>query len=307
MTQARRRIVFWIVILSLIAAGIILQAKAGGIQRPNSGPFAPPALQERVSDEATLQSFVCVISVVGFQLRSAERSCSAAIDLRPDDPVGYKYRGLTYLLQHRFERAEVDFSSAVKLDPKDPETQAGYAQSLSGQGHFDEAIPRFSIALAMSPHDVRILSARCWARAGQGKDLAGALEDCDLALAIKPRNSVAFDSRALVHLRAGRYEAALSDYSSSLQWQPGRATALFGRGLAELRLDRLAAARKDLLSARQHDPEIDDIYILVGVLESGCRDGQGICSLPKTLRTPPQTVSNYLSVSLHEPSAPSRH
>ena len=303
MTQARRRIVFWIAIIFLVAVGIILQAKANGIQRPNSNPSAAPSTQERTSDEATLQSFVCVISVVGFQLTSAERSCGAAIDLLPDDPVGYKYRGLTFLLQHRFERAEMDFRSAVKLDAKDPETQAGYAQSLSGQGRFDEAIPRFSTALAMSPRDVRILSARCWARAGQGRDLAGALKDCDLALTIKPHNSVAFDSRALVHLRAGRFEAAISDYSSSLKWQPGRATALFGRGLAEVRLDRMAAARMDLLSARQNDPEIDDIYILAGALETGCRTGQGACSLPRELRIPPQAGSNFLSVSLRKPSA----
>lgn len=306
MTQARRRIVFWIVVLFLVAVGIILQASASGIQRPKSGQSVPPDLQERKSDEAILQSFVCVLSVVGFQLTSPEKSCGAAIDLRPDDPVGYKYRGLTYLLQHRFERAELDFRSAVKLDPKDPETQAGYAQSLSGQGRFDEAIPGFSIALAMSPRDVRILSARCWALAGQGRDLAGALKDCDLALKIKPHHSVAFDSRALVHLRAGRYEAAISDYSSSLKWQPGRATALFGRGLAELRLDRMAAARKDLFSARQYDPEIDDIYILAGALEPGCRDGQGACSLPGELQIPPPAGSNYLSVSLRKPSA-ARH
>ena len=118
MTQARRRIVFWIVILFLVAVGIVLQASANGAQRPNSGQSAPPGLQERKSDEAILQSFICVLSVVGFQLASAEKSCSAAIDLRPDDPVGYKYRGLTYLLQHRFERAELDFRSAVKFDPK---------------------------------------------------------------------------------------------------------------------------------------------------------------------------------------------
>jgi tetratricopeptide (TPR) repeat protein len=303
MTQARRRIVFWIVVIFLVAVGVILQVRANGIQRPDSNPSTSPDLQERTSDAATVQSFVCVISVAGFQLASAERSCGAAIDLRPEDPVGYKYRGLTYLLQHRFERAEMDFRSAVKLDAKDPETQAGYAQSLSGQGRFDEAIPRFSTALAMSPRDVRILSARCWARAGQGKDLAGALRDCDLALTIKPYNSVAFDSRGLVHLRAGRYEAAISDYSSSLKWQSGRATALFGRGLAELRLERRTAARTDLLSARQHDPEIDDIYILAGALETGCRDGQGACSLPRELRNPPRAGSNYLSVSLRNPSA----
>ncbi len=304
MTQARRRTLFWIIVILLIAAGTILQVKADGIPKPDSSkPAAPPSdLQEQRSLEATLQSFTCVISVVRFQLATAEKSCGSAIDLRPDDPVGYKYRGLTYLLLHRFERAEMDFRDAVKLDPKDPLAQAGYAQSLSGQGRFGEAIPRFSIALAISPLDVRILSARCWAQAGEGKNLPGALKDCNLALEIKPHDAVALDSRALVHLRAGRYRAALSDYSSSLEWRPGSATALFGRGLAELRLNRTTAASKDLLSARQHDPEIDDIYILAGALEAGCREDQGNCSLPKELRILPRSGSKYLSVSLRKPS-----
>lgn len=310
MTQARRRIVFWIVVLLLVAVGAILQVKAEGIRRPDSdGPTTPSSdLEKQKSEEAILESFTCVISVADFQLTIAEQSCGAAIDLLPDDPIGYKYRGLTYLLQRHFERAEMDFRNAVNLDSKDPETQAGYAQSLSGQGRFDEAVSRFSIALAISPRDVRILSARCWARAGQGKNLVGALKDCNLALKIKPHNSVAFDSRALVHLRAGRYGAAISDYSSSLKWQPGRATALFGRGLAELRLSRTTAARSDLLLARQYDPEIDDTYILVGVLEPGCRDDRSACSLPNELRIPPQISSKYLSVSLRNPStAPSGH
>jgi tetratricopeptide (TPR) repeat protein len=304
MTQARRRIVFCTVVLFLIAAGAILQANAEGDRATDSGPAtaASPDLQQQKSEEAVFQSLSCAVSLVGFQLALAEKSCSTAIELLPDDPVGYKYCGLTYLLQHRFERAEMDFRDAVRLDPKDPENQAGYAQSLSGQGRFGEAIPRFGIALAMAPRDVRILSARCWARAGEGKDLPGALRDCDLALKLVPHHSVAFDSRALVQLRAGRYREAVSDYSSSLKWQPNRATALFGRGVAEIRLNRTAAARKDLFLARQSDPEIDDVYIMVGVLETGCRGGQGACSLPKKLRAAPRTASEYLSVSLHGPS-----
>jgi hypothetical protein len=91
------------------------------------------------------------------------------------------------------------------------------------------------------------------------------------------------------------------DYSSSLKGLPGKATALFGRGVAEIRLNKMAAARKDLFLARQSDPDIDDIYIMVGVLETGCRDGQGTCSLPKKLRAVPRTASKYLSVSLRKP------
>ena len=306
MKQAQRRVIFFGIVGVLIVVGAILQARADGGHAANSSQTASSmrqSAQSKIPGEAPFQSLTCMIALLEFQLPLAERSCGSAIDLQPNDPIGYKYRGFTYLLEHRFERAESDFHDAVRLDPKDPDNQAGLGQSLSGQGRFLEAIQKFGIALAMSPHDVRFLSARCWARAAQGKDFAGALEDCNLALKLVPRYAVAFDGRALAYLRAGQYGASLRDYSASLKSQPNRATALFGRGVAEIRLDRKAAAHKDLAAARQLDPEIDDTYIMVGVLEPGCRDGLSPCSLPQEFRNAPQAASKYLSVSFRSSGA----
>lgn len=300
MTQARRRIAFCVIIVVLIIAGAILQAIAADKLRPDFSsisPAAPNVSQAEKSGEAILEGLACITFVVGLQLPLAEKACSAAIDLRPDDPLGYKYRGFTHLLQHRFERAEMDFRDATRLDPKDAGNHAGYGQSLSGQGRFREAVQQFNIALGLSPRDANVLSARAWARAGEGKDLAAAVKDCELALKLKPRSSVALDSRALVHLRAGRNRLALEDYSSSLTWHPGGTVALFGRGVTEFRLGHMTAARNDLSLARRNDPEIDDIFIMVGVLEAGCHDGKDTCSLPEGLRAAPQTGSGYLSVS----------
>lgn len=300
MTQSRRRIIFFVVVVLLLAAGAILQARATDERKGDFAPTpasVPHSYQEEKSDEAVLQGMTCIIALVGFQLPLAEKSCGAAIELRPDEPLGYKYRGFTYLLQHRFERAEMDFRDAVRLDARDAGSQAGYGQSLSGQGRFHDAVQRFGIALARSPLDASILSARGWARAGEGKDLDGALKDCELALKLKPHSPLALDSRALVHLRAGRNRAALEDYSASLIWRSNSATALFGRGIAEFRLGRMAEARSDLSMARRIDPDVDDTYIMVGILEAGCRDGLGACSLPNDLQAGPQKRSRALSVS----------
>lgn len=52
------------------------------------------------------------------------------------------------------------------------------------------------------------------------------------------------------------------------------------------------------MAARRVDPEIDDIYIQVGVLTPGCRDNQGPCALPEELRNKElQPPPKYLSVS----------
>ena len=306
MSQITRRITFSVMLGALVATGTTIQAEAappsaGLIQAasPLSGnaPSSEDAAGVRAR-ETLLQSFRCATSLMSYQLADAQAACGKTIDLLPESPIGYKFRGFSYLLEHRYERAEFDFREAVRLDPKDSDNQAGYAQSFSGEGRFDEAVERFGIALTLSPHDARYLSARCWARAGGGHHLDAALDDCNLALKLAPGSSVAWDSRGLAYLRKGNDRLAIGDYSQSLKLQSGRATALFGRGIAEWHLGQYPAARSDLVAARRVDPEIDDIYIQVGVLAPGCRDNRGPCALPEGLRgkqlQPPQ---KYLSVS----------
>ena len=305
MTQKRRRIIFWSLVAILLAGGVILQARADSHARPVSGratslktdPRSPYAGEE----DALVQGLTCILSVIAVRIPLAEQECDRAIALSPQDPIGYKYRGLAYLLEHRFERAEMDLREAVRLNPQDSDSQAGYAQSLSGQGRFGEAVARFDVALRLAPRDVRYLSARCWARGGEGKDYPAALKDCDSAIVLDPRYAVAYDSRGFVYLRSGKNKQAARDYSTALKLTPGRATALFGRGMAELHLGQQARAVADIRAARRADPEVDDIYILAGVVEEGCRTGGGPCNLPDGLRPRGRMVQPYLSVSYRRP------
>lgn len=306
MSQITRRIIFSVMLGAFVTTGAIIRAEAGpqpaGLAQAASPPSRKMPFSEDMAGaharETLLQSFRCATSLMSYQLADAQAACGKTIELLPESPIGYKFRGFSYLLEHRYERAEFDFREAVRLDPKDPDNQAGYAQSFSGEGRFDEAVERFGVALKLSPHDARYLSARCWARAGGGHHLQAALDDCNLAVKLAPGSSVAWDSRGLAYLRKGDDLLAIGDYSRSLKLQSGRATALFGRGIAEWHLGQYPAARSDLLRARRVDPEIDDIYIQVGVLAPGCRDNQGPCALPEDLRVkqlqPPQ---KYLSVS----------
>lgn len=286
----------------LLILGLILQARAdasaqlgGSVQRATLKSDRDGEIA--TEEEALLQELSCVVSVIALQLPVAKKGCERAIALSPRDPVGFKYRGIAYLLEHRFERAEADMKEAVRLDPGDPDSQAGYAQALNGQGRFSEAVARFGVALKLAPDNDRYLSGRCWARGAEGKDFPAALADCSRAIRLNPRNAVAYDSRGFIHLRLARPAQAIKDFSTSLKLQPGRATALFGRGLAELHSGQTAAASTDIRQARRIDPEIDDIYILGNVLQEGCRGGETPCELPAWLRLPSVAARNYLSVS----------
>lgn len=302
MTQFRRRAIFWTIVASLLVLGVVLQARAEDSAQMGGVAQAASLKSDRhteiaTGEEALLQELSCAISVITLQLPLAKKECERAIALSPQDPVGYKYRGIAYLLEHRFERAEADMKEAVRLDPADADSQAGYAQALSGQGRFSEAVARFGVALKLAPNDVRFLSARCWARGGEGKDYSAALRDCNQAIGLKPGDAVAFDSRAFIYLRLARNAPAIKDYSIALKLQPARATALFGRGLAEFRSGQAAKATVDIREARRIDPEIDDIYILTNVLQEGCRSGDGPCDLPAWLRPKSNAARTYLSVS----------
>jgi Flp pilus assembly protein TadD len=175
MAQFQRRITFWIVIVALIAAGAIIQARASDSPRSSEETSlkTDPDAEYATEEKALLQQFRCAMGVVSLNLRLAEKECDRAITLSPQESLGYKYRGLLYLLEHRFEKAELDFQQATTLYPNDAESQAGYAQALSRQGRFGDALVRFNAAIMLTPADARFLSARCWAIAAQGKSFSG--------------------------------------------------------------------------------------------------------------------------------------
>lgn len=259
-----------------------------------AGADARPAPDQVITD-----SINCVAAVLGYQTSAAQGFCGRVIAAMPDESLGYKFRGLSYLLEHRFDKAEADFGSALRLAPDDPEVQAGFAQSLSGQGRYADAIPHFDAALEISPDDVRFLAARCWARAGQGGDdlLDKALVDCNRAADLAPDYPTARLARGLVRLKQKIWRTAIQDYTRALDSGGDFPSALFGRGFAWVQLNELAQGRSDILEARRSDSSIDELFIRLGVLPATCRDIDGACPLPPELRSPGSPAGLALMVS----------
>ena len=215
----------------------------------------------------------CLVALETADFGQAEADCGKAIDLNSKDGDAYKLRGYAYLLEHRFERAEDDFREALLITPGDAEIRAGYAQSLSGQGQFAQAVVEFGKAIALAPQNAGYWNARCWARSGTGTRLDRALADCNHALSLAPGSAGVLNSRGMVRLRMNQFPAAILDYTASLKIKPSQASAVFGRGVARLRLGEEQSGAADILLARQMDPEIDDLFVAVGVLPRDCARG----------------------------------
>jgi tetratricopeptide (TPR) repeat protein len=215
----------------------------------------------------------CLSALANGRPLKAEQACGQAIASNPGLATGYKLRGYVYLIEHRFERAAADFRIALEIRPNDPENRAGYGQSLNGLGQFSGAVAEFTKAVSLSPATAAYHNGLCWARAGTGRNLRTALADCDRALALAPGSAGPLNSRGLVELRLGRLPAAIADYDASLASQPSQPSARFGRGLAWLRLRQTAKGASDINEARRADPEIDDLFITLGILRRECGPG----------------------------------
>lgn len=268
----------------LVFAAAALSIVPFGAQAEIGLPVAGTA-GSRAEDTARA-AIACVAGVLSFQTTEAKAACGGVIAAEPGEPLGYKYRGLAFLLEHDFEQAEKDFRVAVKLDPLDAENQAGYAQSLSGQGHYAAAISHFDEALALRKDDVRFLAARCWARMGEGRDLDQAMTDCNRAADLAPDFATARLNRGMVRLKQQNDRAAVQDFTRALDIDSDLPVGLFGRGLAYLRLKDEPRGEADIRAARRMNATIDNVFIRTGILPETCRTEAAPCPLPPALRIP---------------------
>lgn len=78
-------------------------------------------------------------------------------------------------------------------------------------------------------------------------------------------NPGVLDSRGLVYLRLGNFEAAIHDYDDALHADPSMPTSLYGRGLAKLRSGETAQGQADLAAAKKLDSGIAKLFADMGL------------------------------------------
>lgn len=266
-------------VLCLLAASMAQAQPTAVALHPGEARLPTPQLKDgparAVPDEFALLD--CLGSLVRGDTGGAVRSCSKALARNPMEHDAYKLRGYAYLTDHRFERAEADFQAALRLRPRDDQDRAGLAQSFSGQGLFTQAVAEYRVAVDLAPQKAPYWSALCWARAGTGRQLNVAMAECNRALTLQPGAPAALNSRGLVNLRLKKFDAAIRDYNAALSVGPLQASARFGRGLARLNSRQVAEGSADIQEARRRDPDIDHLFVILGVLPAKCGTGHTAC------------------------------
>ncbi|MFA7586165.1 MAG: tetratricopeptide repeat protein [Novosphingobium sp.] len=152
------------------------------------------------------------------------------------------------------------------LSQQDGETKVvELAGVLSRAGRTEELFGLLDRTIAQRASSALLLNSRCWFKALAGQDLDGALADCSRAVELAPGPAAVFDSRAMVHFRAGRLAQARADLDAALALEPELAPTRFMRGIVAGKLGDRSAAARDLAAARKMHPAIDGFFAAYGI------------------------------------------
>ena len=223
-------------------------------------PIRAPALLERWVSE-------CTNAQGEYDLADAERSCTAIIrsDIATSGAraFAYRQRGFVHFQRGDQTRALADFSDAVRYNPHFAEGYISRAALYEARGEYALGAADYDQVLRILPTFGPAYNARCWLRTLGGIDLAAARIDCDRAIELGV-GAPAYDTRGLLNLKEGRFDAALADYETAVD-AGHEAHSLYGRGLAALRVGRTEAGEADIANATTADPQLAQAYQRYGV------------------------------------------
>ncbi len=200
-------------------------------------------------------------------LALARADLNKALEISPDDPEGLQMRGKLRLSANDDAGARADFDHAIRVKAgAEMPFRAGLSLAMAhryapSMGYFDQAVA----AGSTDPRLFLILTGRCATRAMWGQGLDAALDDCRLALILKPNYNEALSDKALIELRQGALDAARADFDAALRVKPDMAGALYGRSIVESRKGLHTEAEADRAAALKLAPKIAAEYAGYGV------------------------------------------
>lgn len=129
----------------------------------------------------------------------------------------------------------------------------------------DEALTMLDEALEKHGSSAKLRNARCWYLGLRNAALDIALADCNKAIELEADPAMYMDSRALVHLRAGRLKEAMADYEAALAANPEQTASLYMASIVADRMGGKARAAALSKAAKTVFPNIAHFYAHFGL------------------------------------------
>jgi tetratricopeptide (TPR) repeat protein len=273
--------------------------------RGNNHLFAGPQAFSQAQAEARRLGSQAQDRVHEGNLAEAERLCTQAIGLDPDQAEAYAVRAQALYQLGRFPEALADCSAAIGRGLRHPAIYFIRAVTSDATGRIAEALADCSMALHLEPEHVGALNSRGFIRARLGQ-LDEALEDFSEAIRLQPKWYLPYMNRAQVYHGRGQLDPALAEYDRAIELveasSPAQADAEGDPSLAVLycrrgdaRYDRFLEeeANADFARADGHHPAATASY-LGDMWLRRCQFGRAVEVYAQLIRLCPEDARGYL-------------
>lgn len=182
-----------------------------------------------------------------------------AIELVPDYPVYYFFRGNANYYWKQYPPALRDFDTAIRLDPRYAEAFNNRGNTYYRQRQYPRAIQDYDAAVRFNSHYADAFNNR-GNSFYQQKQFPRAIEEYDKAIRLDEGNAIYYNNRGISHDGLEQRAQALEDYAEAIRRDPDYAVAFYNRGLTYAVLEQHERAIADYQQAIRLDPKNADAY-----------------------------------------------
>jgi tetratricopeptide (TPR) repeat protein len=206
---------------------------------------------------------------------------SRCIQLDPQDPRAYWYRGCDYSRSGKTNEADKDLNKALAVDhqyvidwvfKQDPvagkkflefyQSNSNDARSFVKLGNdyyhsqqYSKSISEYDKAIDLNPNHATAYYNRGIALTKLGRRLA-AISDCNKAIELDPSYAAAYNNRGSVYTSLGKHNTAIKDYNKVIELDPKYAVGYYNRGNTYASLRKFEEAVRDYSIAVALGPEL---------------------------------------------------
>ncbi len=150
---------------------------------------------------------------------AARSAVDRALTIEPHLAIAHETSGRLYMVQWRFDEAELAYLKAIELGPGVASAHEQYSQLLFDLERFEEAEAEAIRAIELDPWNAELIQDLGWVRWAQ-KDWDGAIREAHRALKIDPNHSDAYNLLGNAYGRKGDHDAAFQAIEALRQLDP---------------------------------------------------------------------------------------